>query len=145
MAIAMQAKFPVPDRTDQKINHVKDEDGVLDIGWNEGLMSDGRPFRTEMWANDGISMLTVFFSASGRSDLNDEQMTDLILSEGFVTFHEGAKRYIDKMLRSDPAGNMMWSASIVVGDEDQTFVASSLPIFPHPSTSKHSTIFNLAL
>ena len=98
-----------------------------------------------MWANDGVTMLTVFFSASGMSDLDNEQMTDSILSEGFVTFHEGAKRYIDKMLRGDPAGNMMWSVSIVVGDEDQTFVASSLPIFPHPSTSKHSSIFNSEL
>lgn len=65
MAIAFQIKFPVPDRSDQTLSYVKSEDGQLDLGWNEGLMSDGRPFRMEMWATDGISMLTVFFSSSG--------------------------------------------------------------------------------
>ena len=142
MAIAMEVRFPVPDRSDQKINHSKDEDGVLDVGWNEGLMSDGRPFRMEMWAEDGVSMLTVFFSAVDIPDLDDKQMEALILAEGFVTFREGAHHYIYKMLRTDPAGNAMWSANIVVGDEDQTFVAGSLPVFRHPDILKHRSIFN---
>ena len=142
MAVAMQIKFPVPDRSDQRINHAKDENGVIDVGWNEGLMSDGRPFRMEMWAEEGVSMLTVFFSATDLPDLDDEQMAALVLAEGFVTFREGADHYIDKMLRTDPAGNAVWSANIVVGDEDQTYVAGSLPIFRHPDGPEHRSIFN---
>ena len=144
MAIALNPKFPAPDRSDQTINRVKDEDGVIDVGWNEGVMSDGRPFRIEMWAHDGVSMLTAFFSAFDFADLNDEKIAALILAEAFVTFREGARQYIEKMLRDDPSGNLMWSASVVVGDEDLTSLAGPLPIFPHPSVGEASSIFRKA-
>jgi hypothetical protein len=42
---------------------MKDEDGVIDIGWCEGILLDGRAFRAEMWAQDQISMLRHCFSA----------------------------------------------------------------------------------
>lgn len=146
MAIALQIKFPVPDRTNQKITRLKGEDGIVDIGWSEGLMSDGRPFRIEMWAQDQVSMLTVFFSARDLSELGDEHMERLIVSEAFVTFREGASQYIKKQLIEDAVGNTMWSVNIVVGDEDETYVANSLPIFAHPTgTDKHTSIFNRPL
>ena len=65
MAIALQPKFPIPDRTKQPVRSTRDEDGVIDIGWCEGVLSDGRAFRAEMWAQDQISMLTLFFSTAG--------------------------------------------------------------------------------
>ena len=40
MAIALQPKFPIPDRTSQPVRSMKDEDGVIDIGWCEGILSD---------------------------------------------------------------------------------------------------------
>jgi hypothetical protein len=143
MAIAFQIRFPFPNRSDQTVKHVKDKDGVIDIGWTEGLMSDGRPFRMEFWADNEGSMLTVFFSASGCADLSESQMTALILAEGFVTFHEGAEQRIGNML-IDPGGNAMWSANILVCDENQTFVASSLPLFAHPVGVKPNSIFDPA-
>jgi hypothetical protein len=142
MAIALKIIYPVPDRSDQTINHVKNEYGEIDVGWAEGLMSDGRPFRMEMWAQDGVSMLTFFFSASGLEDLDDEKMATLVLAEGFVTFRDGAKQFIEKMLRDDPAGNATWSASIVVGDEDETFISGSLPVFAYSSSSEPRSVFN---
>jgi hypothetical protein len=44
MAITPRPTYPVPDRSKQKVYHVKDEDGVIDIGWCNGVMSDGRAF-----------------------------------------------------------------------------------------------------
>jgi hypothetical protein len=55
MAIALQPKFPVPDRSKQPVRSTKDEKGVIDIGWCDGALSDGRAFRAEMWAQDQIS------------------------------------------------------------------------------------------
>ncbi len=65
MAIAIQPKLPIPDRTKQAIRSTKDQDGVIDIGWCDGVLSDGRAFRAEMWAQDQVSMLTFFFSSIG--------------------------------------------------------------------------------
>ena len=63
MAIALQPKFPSSDRSKQTIHFTKDEDGVIDIGWCDGILSDGRAYRAEMWAQDQMSLLTIFFRA----------------------------------------------------------------------------------
>ena len=73
MAIALQPRFPYPDRSQQRVRLERDADGVMDIGWCEGLLSDGRPFRVEMWAQDQVSCLTIFFSA-------------LLMIGGFIIF-----------------------------------------------------------
>jgi hypothetical protein len=64
MAIALQPKYPTPDRSKQRVHFTKDEDGVIDVGWCDGALSDGRAFRAEMWAQDQVSLLTVFLVPS---------------------------------------------------------------------------------
>lgn len=59
MAIVLQPKYPIPNRSKQTIHFSRDEDGVIDIGWCDGVFSDGPSFRAEMWAQDQISMLTI--------------------------------------------------------------------------------------
>src|SRR6516162_9554948 len=86
MAIALQPKFPIPDRTSQPVRSMKDEDGVLDIGWCEGILSDGRAFRAELWARDQISSLTLFFSTIGLEALEQDAMKHFVEKEGLVTF-----------------------------------------------------------
>jgi hypothetical protein len=42
---------PKPDRSNSPPNLVKtDENPNLDLGWNEGFLTDGRPYRAEYWA-----------------------------------------------------------------------------------------------
>lgn len=65
MATALQPKFPAPDRARQPVRSTKDDDGIIDIGWCDGVLSDGRAFRAEMWAQNQVSMLTIFFSTVG--------------------------------------------------------------------------------
>ena len=81
MAIVLKPQYPIPDRSKQTIQHMKDEDGVVDIGWCDGVLSDGRPFRAEMWAQGGVSMLTIFFSAIGLEDLDQAQIKELIVAD----------------------------------------------------------------
>ena len=53
--------YPKSNRSNQTQNYVKSEENtVLDIGWNEGILSDGRPYRAECWAEDQVTMLTFF-------------------------------------------------------------------------------------
>jgi len=74
MATALRPNFPIPDRSKQPARRVKDEEGVIDVGWCEGVLSDGRAFRAEMWAQDQISLLTFFFSVADFPDLKDTEM-----------------------------------------------------------------------
>jgi hypothetical protein len=125
------SKFPSPDRSRQTIAHHKDEDGILDIGWGEGAMSDDRPFRAEMWAQDGVSMLTVLFSSIGLEDADPASIADLVETEGLVSYRPGAQKYCTPVKIIDDGGNGMWSVNIVVGDEDETYLDASVPIFAY--------------
>jgi hypothetical protein len=40
--------YPVSDRSNQRLNFAKtSEDDTLDIGWAEGTLNDGRPYRAD--------------------------------------------------------------------------------------------------
>ena len=82
----------------------KDEDGVIDIGWCEGVLSDGRAFRAEMWAQDQISMLTLFFSTAGLETLEPDAMKRFVEKECLVTFKKnGPTRSGEKHAKRSPS------------------------------------------
>jgi hypothetical protein len=65
--------YPKPDRSDYKPTRTKTaEDHSLDIGWDEGFLTDGRPYRVECWAEEGVTMLTYFFSTRGLETYSNE-------------------------------------------------------------------------
>ena len=142
MAIALQPKFPTPDRSKQRVCFTKDEDGVIDIGWCDGVLSDGRSFRAEMWAQDQVSLLTFFFSIVGIEHLDAETIRGLVQFEGLVSFVENGPQYCTPRKFFDDAGNEVWSVNIVVGDDENTFVSKSIPIFPYSQTGEPNTMFH---
>lgn len=142
MAIALQPKYPIPDRSKQRVNLVKDDEGVLDIGWCDGVMSDGRPFRAEMWAQDGISALTIFFSTADLDPEDDAAAVRLAQKEGLVKMKAGAEDRISARTWTDDAGRVVWSVNVVVGYDDESFTEDSVPIFPLSRTGEPNTMFN---
>ena len=142
MAIALQPKFPIPDRTREPIRSTKDEDGVLDIGWCEGILSDGRAFRGEMWAQEQVSSLTFFFSTIGLENLEQDAMKHFVEKEGLVTFKKSDPNYCEAVLFQDNGGNQVWSVNIVVGDDDETFINGSITFFPYSKVGGPNTFFN---
>ncbi len=142
MAIALHPKFPIPDRSKQPVRAAKDEDGVIDIGWCDGALSDGRAFRAEMWAQDQISMLTIFFSALNMDEMDEDAVQEFVQEEGLVSFADNAgPKYCSVAKFADDAGNQLWSVNIVVGDEDQTYISDSIPIFPFSKSGEPNTMF----
>jgi len=121
-------EYPVPDRSNYVPNPSKSpENDQVDIGWNEGTLSDGRPFRMECWAQDQVTMLTIFMSARGIEDVDDAFFADLLEREGLVRFQPG-RRYVSAARWHDVAGNDLWSVNVVVGDDEGVFVSDSLPL-----------------
>jgi hypothetical protein len=142
MAIALQPKYPIPDRSDQSPQFVRDEDGCLDIGWCDGVMTDGRPFRAEMWAQEGVSMLTIFFSTKDLSDLDDARILNLVVDEGLVAFRTRADAFCEARRFINHAGQELWSVGIVVGDDENSFLTGSVPTFPYSKAGGPNTMFN---
>ena len=118
--------YPKPDRSTFKPNRTKTaENPALDIGWDEGFLSDGRPYRAEAWAEDQATMLTYLFSVRGLETYSNEQLANLLEAEGLIHFRDAQRRYVSAMPITDAAGNDMWSVNVVVGSEDDTYVTDN--------------------
>lgn len=91
-------------------------------------MKDGRPYLIEVWAQDQVTSLTCFFSTEGLPELTSDGACELLEREGLVVWNArrsaGLRRFIDA------SGNELWSVNIVVGDTEDTFVNSHVPLRP---------------
>lgn len=111
--------YPKPDQSDWKPNFEKTpENEKLDLGWYEGALSDGRPFRADLWAQDQCTCVTVFFSTRDMDELSPAQGCDLLEREGLVQFlpaSEFRSSYPVKI--HDGSHNEMWSLNVVLDTE----------------------------
>ena len=113
--------YPKPDRSSHKPNFTKKyENEALDIGWHEGFMSDGRPYKVEAWVESNITMLTYFFSNKEIEDYSDKMLIDHLVEEEMIKFVTDKPSYTVKTF-DDPSDNTMFSVNIVIGNEDKLF------------------------
>jgi hypothetical protein len=125
--------YPKPDRSNQRPKFAKtDADDTLDIGWAEGTFSDGRPFRIECWAQDQVTYLQCFFSSVGLEKLDRSELQQFLERERVIRFVSD-KRFASGRLTSDASNNAMWEVNVVIGDEDELYAESDVPLKPYPS------------
>jgi hypothetical protein len=132
--------IPRPDRSGYQPNfHKTPENECLDLGWADGQLRDGRPFRMEVWAMDGMTGLTYFFSRQGLEDLTNAACTDMFEKEGLVRFLIPGRRGVEVTAWTDYGGNPLWSVSVLVGDEDGLVSEASTPFRGYTSTPPSNT------
>lgn len=121
--------FPKPDRSNYTVNQTKSaENDQIDIGWAEGVLRDGRPFRLEVWAQDQITCLTVFLSSLGLEDAPSDYLVYLLRRDSVVAWLNGETASADASLFVDAAGNEMWSVNVVIGVDDSPASCVTMPI-----------------
>ncbi len=126
--------YPKPDRSDFTPNFQKTaENDAIDIGWAEGCLSDGRPFRLECWCQDQVTNLQIFFARHGLEHLDREGIQSFLERENLVQF-VSPKRYASGKPWRDPKGQDMWSIAVVVGDENETYVSGGPLLSPYPKS-----------
>ena len=135
---------PKPDRSDTSPNLAKTaENPVLDLGWNEGILSDSRPYRVEAWAEDQISSLTFFMSTSGIENYSNAQFADLLEREQLVAYHPGRRRSAYAMPYTDASGNSVWSVNVVTGDDDESLVDVIVALRPYANGATSASLHGL--
>ena len=100
----------------------------MNLGFSEGVFFDGRPFLAELWATEGITMVTVFFSSIGFKADAIEKETSACDPEATAEVREylktlGALKYRSKKhdknfqlaLLYDNSGHKMLSCNIAIG------------------------------
>ena len=124
-------RYPAVDRSDFVPNfdgHMGDH--VFDIGWAEGLLEDGRPFRMECWGLAGSTGVTVFMASEGLTGpdamASAEAVQALLERSGVITLlapHDLQESSLHHF--TDPSGTACLSISYVVADEwDEYFVTA---------------------
>lgn len=129
-------EYPRPDRSSFTPNlHKSAENPALDLGWAEGTLKDGRPYRAECWAEDGMTSLTLFFSTKGIERFTDAEFAALLEAEGLIQFI-GERRYVAAAPFTDASGNAMWSVTVVVGDDEDTYVVDQVALRRYPERAR---------
>jgi hypothetical protein len=117
---------PIPDRSKYQPRKEK-EDGVLDIGWQIGILSNRRYFRAEYWCEDGVSCLTFFMSTLGIENASKEYFENLLTKDNLINFY-CEERYIGLGKFIDDSGNEMWSVNVILADDENLFASSELAL-----------------
>jgi hypothetical protein len=124
-------KYPQPDRSDFTPNLTKTaENEDLDLGWTEGVLSDGRPYRAECWATGGLTLVTMFFATEGMETWDNADLADLLVRGGLFEAGDGGLQ-VEARPHTDASGNPMWSVNVVVGDEDGLMATDRLRFRPY--------------
>ena len=114
-------KFPVPCRVDYVPSpYEPDEDGVQDVGYYNGRLSDGRAYRLECWRMDDMLMLTVMFSDLCLEGYRREDMPLLLEAEEIVRF-TGAGRKLQAARTEDDRGQDVWAINLLLANKKGTY------------------------
>lgn len=114
---------------------------MLDIGWDEGILDDGRPYRAECWTEDGVTVLTFFFSREDLEEADRDELVRYLEQMRILKFLEPeAKRWVGASPVEDDDGIPIWSVNVVVGDETGTFVDDHTTLKPPLRRATEDTI-----
>lgn len=123
-------EYPKFDATGIQYNIEKTDDrDYIDLSFAEGALLDGRPYRAEVWAGYQMTFITVSVSMIGIESITAEEMKQLLILNNLIVFdddkfEESYHSRLNCNVRPtiDKSGNSFWAATIIVGDEDGTFV-----------------------
>ena len=114
-------KFARPDRSDYQPSPFEpNEDGVMDVGYQKGFLSDGRPYHLECWRMDDMLMLTVIFSDMGLAAYGRKDMACLLEAEELVSF-TGPKRFLQCGHLVDDGEQSMWAINTMLANAKGTY------------------------
>lgn len=129
-----------PDRSSYQPSFAKsDDDPHLDIGWNEGFVTGGRPYRVEAWCEDQITALSFFFPAAGIENFSNTDFADLLEKEGLVRYLGSGYRSAFAVPLADASSNNIWSVNVVIGDGDGIVTEASVSLLPYAQAALSSS------
>jgi hypothetical protein len=100
-------------------------DDVFDIGWAEGVLRDGRPYRLECWGLAGSTGVTVFVASEGIEAFGAEVVNALLEASRVITTLNAQELSLHHFI--DPAGTPCVSISYIVADEDDDYCVKAHP------------------
>lgn len=114
-------EYSTPRRIDYTPSPLEpDDNGVQDVGYRIGKLSDGRPYRLECWRMDDIIMVTIMFDDLALSAYTRKDMLLLVEAEQLLEFN-GTKYSLQAAMTEDDAGNKVWALNVMLSDHRGTY------------------------
>ena len=121
-------KFPAPSRIEYVASpYEPNEDGVMDVGYYNGALSDGRAYRLECWRMDEMLMMTVMFSDLGLSAWKRQDMFCLLELEGILEY-TSPKRAVQCAMTRDDAERGVWALNMMLSNGKGTYGKLLVPL-----------------
>ena len=121
-------RYPAPCRVDNVPSpYEPDEDGVMDVGYKTGSLSDGRSYRLECWRMDEMLMLTIMFADKALEGYCRADMPLLLEGEGLLEFKVDKPR-LQAARTKDDAGNSMWAVNLMLANGKGTYAELLVPL-----------------
>ena len=89
---------------------------VCNIGYHEGTLSDGRPYRIEVWSAFGIETATIFISTQDIEDKDVKFLKKLIQDNKIIDIFDDR---LDVTRTVDYEENEFYSINIPLVDHDE--------------------------
>ncbi len=106
------------------------EQGEVNIGWNCGLIGI-RPYFYELWAADGITMLTIFISTRGIEDYTVKDIEKMLIDEAQIYCKKEGYFEASVLKIDDIDGNEFFSVDVCVGVEDEPALIDGGEVYPY--------------
>ncbi len=117
------SKYPVPNRSkfipNQYCNDSQLREG--DLGAKSGMLENQRPYRLELWWQDGMTAITLFFSVIDIESLSPRSLLKLVrpvLEQEYIPKEHQILTQENITIITDAEGNDMYSISFIVGFND---------------------------
>lgn len=125
-----KTKYPKPDRSNYQPS--TDLDGDVELGFYEGVLADGRPFRAEIWWWDGLAGVTYLFSNRDLETATGDQIFTLLKRSGEVQkFPAELLRYAGGPVETkDSRGEPIWNFSFSLGSLSRASVGGQTIFLP---------------
>ena len=96
---------------------------ICNIGYHEGTLKDGRPYRLEMWSSNGIDSATIFISNIGLEDKSEVDLVKYIAGEDIIDITDDRSTV---NLVTDIEGNDFYGINLLIDDENNKLLVDLL-------------------
>ena len=123
--------YPQVDRSDLVPNFDgRAGDDMVDVGWAEGQLNDGRPYRIECWSLAGTTGVTQLMAEEGPAPGGPLEVDALLEASSVITNFAPQETTLHRFV--DPSGTSCLSLSYVIANEDDEFFAEAhAPLRPY--------------
>ena len=100
--------------------------GSKDLGWAEGVLSDGRPYYLERWQVEGSQLATVYFSSRDLDETPADRLCRLLVDAEIIALKQETLT-IEAGIVEDSLGQQLVSVNVLLSDPLEQYAQVVIP------------------